>query len=135
MNRREFIKTFAAGSAIASFPFALKLAEVPKEIYVAEIAKTEVLGKTEFVFDPSNAYGNMVLLSEDLKGNAFDEALKVVIDNAREIVPKGYKIQVLYNQDPMGKSFDPFNEYCSLAWKYSPYPFFDSPYALGVITL
>jgi len=132
MNRRNFLKTFAAGSAIASFPFALKLAEVPQSIYHAGSS----LGKTEsFVFDPSNAYGNMVLLTEDLEGKAFDEALKVVINNAREVVPKGYKIQVLYQQDPMGKSFDPFNEYCSLAWKYSPYPFFDSPYALGVITL
>jgi|GEM_PF-6680085 len=128
MNRRDFIKTFAAGSAIASFPFTLKLAEIPKEIYEASEIK-------DFVFDPSKSYGNMVLLSEDLKGNAFDETLKVVIDNAREVVPPGHKVQILYHQDPFGKSYDPFHEYVSLAWKYSPHPFSDGSYQLGVITL
>jgi len=128
MNRREFLKTFAAGSAIASFPFALKLAEVPKEIYQGSEAK-------DFVFDRTGSYGNMVIISEELEGKAFDESLSMIIDNAREVVPKGNKIQILFNPDPFGASSDPFNEYCSLAWKYSPVKFYKSPFHLGMITL
>lgn len=115
MNRRDFLKLFGYGAAVAAMP-AVAVEAVKALDNTVQVAKAG--------FDPSETYGDFVVLTEDprdISQALRDKIFAVIEGNMRKNIPSGYWDKVIYIESyPSGSSADPFDETYTIAWKYTP---------------
>lgn len=99
MDRRNFLQAVAA--------------------FVASPAILSSLPVAPFSFDPSKHYGGFVKVT-DFANETVEEAWLLIMREARSFLPTGTRFEII--ERPLGScgSDDPFNEYGSVGWKYSP---------------
>ena len=100
MNRRDFFKSVSAALAVIAVP---------------SIALSNKVEKYPD-FDPSEQYGNYVLVP----GDDPMIAAEIVLKDARSVLPKGTRFELIAHSVGNSGTSDPFMEYSSLGWKYTP---------------
>lgn len=118
MNRRDFLKSVAAIAGVAAIPaYALN-----SDVLVENIDDDyqELLEESWKRFNPRTSYGNVVYLNDHPSTKQVNELICVLDRNIYETVPLEYRAKVEYSFKPSGGTIDPFDQLCSLSWKYSP---------------
>ena len=116
MNRREFLK-FTGALVIASAVPETALSILAKEALLPELVESD---NDYSHFDPSNQYGNTLMLKERPVGEVKEDAFLILEDNMRLSIPPTHWHRVEYIIRDISESADPFSaSYAAAGWKYS----------------
>lgn len=103
MNRRDFIKSIIAGTAVLAVP-----------------AWASLLAEQDYPhFKPKDTYGNWGTFDSQTEA---EKAIKFLDDNMKSVIPPAYRHKVKYIYHPIATSGtgDMLCEVASCAWKYTP---------------